>query len=108
MEKTCKEAYNIFCQYEKITPIVRKEVKYVLEVIATYSSKPEFQFNDLVALSRYISTTLSEENLNVYEQQAIMKQISLLRIVSWSGAPELVNRMVDYIIQIVLSPVNVY
>ena len=101
MEKTCKEAYNIYCQYEKITPIVRKEVQYVLGVITEYSLKSVFQFNDLLALSRYMHATLAKETLNMYEQQAIMKKMSLLHIVAWAGAPPLVNTMVDSVTQVV-------
>jgi hypothetical protein len=90
MEKTCRAAYDIYSQYEKITPVVRKKVIYVIDVIKQYNIKSRLQFNDLVALSNYINKSLSKEDLTDYEQHLIMKQISLLDIVSWTGAPTLV------------------
>ena len=101
MDKTCREAYDVFCQYNRINPPIRMKVKYIVDVMKSHSTKEktDFKYNHLVALSRYISTTLRGEKLNSYEQHIIMKELSLLNIVSWNGAPALVNKIVESITQ---------
>ena len=101
MNKTCIEAYDVFCQYNRINPPIRMKVKYIVDVMKSHSTKEktDFKYNHLVALSRYISTTLRGEKLNSYEQHIIMKELSLLNIVSWNGAPDLVNKIVESITQ---------
>ena len=91
MEKTCREAYDIYTQYSKCNPLVRKKVIYVIAVIKQYTIKSQIQFNDLVALSDYMDKALSKEDLTDYEQHIIMKEISLLNICSWTGASTLVH-----------------
>lgn len=91
MEKTCREAYDIYTQYKSCNSVVRKKVVYVIEVIKHYSIKSNMQFVDLVALSNYMDKSLSKEDLTDYEQQLLMKGISALHIVSWSGAPDLMR-----------------
>jgi hypothetical protein len=63
----------------------------VIEVIKQYSIKSKMQFVDLVALSNYMDKSLSKEDLTDYEQQLLMKGLSVLKTVSWSGAPELMR-----------------
>ena len=91
MEKTCRDAYDIYTQYKSCNSLVRKKVIYVIEVIKQYSIKSKMQFVDLVALSVYMDKSLSKEDLTDYEQQLIMKGLSVLQTVSWSGAPELMR-----------------
>ena len=97
MEKTCKEAFDIYCQYEKINLVVRKKVRYVIDVIKEYSRKSQLQFNDLVALSNYMEASLSKENLTDYEQHLLMKAISLLNTASWGGGPPLMHIIINSI-----------
>jgi|TARA_Y100000389_G_C17109449_1_gene339971 hypothetical protein len=91
MEKTCREAYDIYTQYSKCNPLVRKKVIYVIAVIKQYTIKSQIQFNDLVALSDYMDKALSKEDLTDYEQHIIMKEISLLNSGTWGGGPALVH-----------------
>jgi len=91
MEKTCRDAYDIYTQYKICNSSVRKKVIYVIEVIKQYSIKSKMQFVDLVALSNYMDKSLSKEDLTDYEQQLLMKGLSVLKTVSWSGAPDLMR-----------------
>ena len=91
MEKTCREAYDIYTQYSKCNPLVRKKVIYVIAVIKQYTIKSQLQFNDLVALSDYMDKSLSKEDLTDYEQQLLMKEISVLQTLNWGGAPALMR-----------------
>ena len=91
MEKTCRDAYDIYTQYKSCNSLVRKKVIYVIEVIKQYSIKSKMQYVDLVALSNYMEKSLSKEDLTDYEQHIIMKEISLLNSGTWGGGPALVH-----------------
>ena len=91
MEKTCREAYDIYTQYKSCNSAVRKKVICVIDVIKQYAIKSQINFNDLVALSNYMDKSLSKEDLTDYEQQLLMKGISVLHTLGWSGAPELMR-----------------
>ena len=100
MNKSCREAYDIYCQYNNVSqPSIREEVKCINNVIQSYLSKDAsmFTYSDFTALSRFIIETLSGEKLSLYEQQLIMKKFSSLNITTWGGAPRLVNETIKAI-----------
>ena len=100
MEKTCREAYDIYTQYKNCNPLVRKKVIYAIDVIKHYSIKSKIHFSDIVALSDYIDKSLSNEDLTDYEKHLLMKEISVLNIVSYSGAPALIRIITNAIMTI--------
>jgi hypothetical protein len=91
MEKTCREAYDIYTQYKSCNSSVRKKVIYVIDVIKQYAIKSKITFSDIVALSNYMDKSLSKEDLTDYEQQLLMKEISVLQTLNWGGAPALMR-----------------
>jgi len=78
MNSTCKEAYSIFCQYNKGSN--NEKVSFVLNILnihkkKTYISNPELNF-----LSHYMYFTIGKEKLSLYEMNLLIAGVSELTI----------------------------
>jgi len=99
MNKTCQDAYAIFCEYNRSKN--SEKVDYILQILNVYKKKIVIYQNELMGLSAYIEYLVAKDKLSEYEKFIILQSIFQLSITDNIGNSPIYERLFNAVINVV-------
>ena len=82
MKKTCREAYDIYTQYNSISNDIYKKVNYLIKIINVYKNKERFGLVDMNTLVLYSEKSIGSDTLSHEQCGRIIHSFSEIKIIN--------------------------
>lgn len=99
MQKTCREAYTIYTQYNSINKTCEERVKYFDQILKTFAKKDSIHYESLIIITVYAEKSISKDNLSDEQKGRLINSIAELNIAPWAGqkVSKVIIRLMDAI-----------
>ena len=82
MKKTCREAYDIYTQYNSISNDINEKVHYLIKIIDVYKDKERFGLVDMNTLVLYSEKSIGSDTLSHEQCGRIIHSFSEIKSIS--------------------------
>ena len=103
MNKTCREAYDIYTQYNSISNDINEKVSYLIKVIDTYKNKPYFNIVDLNTLVLYSEKSIGSDTLSHEQRARIIDSFAEIKISTYRGIHDSVIKLTERMVQSIMD-----
>ena len=103
MKKTCREAYDIYTQYNSISNDINEKVNYLIKIIDIYKNKEFFNNVDLNTLVLYSEKSIGSDTLSHEQCGRIIHSFAEIKIISYTAIHDSVLKLCERMIQSVMD-----
>ena len=103
MKKTCREAYDIYTQYNSISNDVNEKVQYLIKIIDTYKNKERFGLADMNTLVLYSEKSIGSDTLSHEQCGRIIHSFSEIKIIMYPRTQDSILKLIERMVQSVMD-----
>ena len=103
MKKTCREAYDIYTQYNSISNDIYKKVNYLIKIINVYKNKERFGLVDMNTLVLYSEKSIGSDILSHEQCGRIIHAFSEIKIIMYPRTQDSILKLIERMVQSVMN-----
>ena len=103
MKKTCREAYDIYTQYNAISNDIYKKVNYLIKIINVYKNKERFGLVDMNTLVLYSEKSIGSDTLSHEQCGRIIHSFSEIKIIMYPRTQDSILKLIERMVQSVMD-----
>ena len=103
MKKTCREAYDIYTQYNSISNDINDKVHYLIKIIDVYKDKERFGLVDMNTLVLYSEKSIGSDTLSHEQCGRIIQSFSEIKIIMYPRTQDSILKLIERMVQSVMN-----
>ena len=103
MKKTCREAYDIYTQYNSISNVINEKVHYLIKIIDVYKDKERFGLVDMNTLVLYSEKSIGSDTLSHEQCGRIIHSFSEIKIIMYPRTQDSILKLIERMVQSVMN-----
>ena len=103
MKKTCREAYDIYTQYNSISNDINDKVHYLIKIIDVYKDKERFGLVDMNTLVLYSEKSIGSDTLSHEQCGRIIHSFAEIKIIMYPRTQDSILKLIERMIQSVMN-----
>ena len=95
MDKTCSEAFDIYCQYNAIHPHCEKRVVYLNQIINNMKTYTYIRQINFEAITIYAEKSIGKDKLTDEQQGRLVNSLSRIEMQTFNSNTEIMHKLIN-------------